>query len=172
MDNINDKRTKLRMLAQNLTIDNVRQTLDTLVNEYPLGYFSAVKSPKFKLLSDYILSSTSFLDDSFNFQTRLYYVRRNQTEILRCATCGKEYLKNISGKMPIDYRFHCNTFCAQRDKFIIDKIRNTKIENHTTTLDILESIQQTNIERYGCANFSKAQNFRTKGKRHALNDMV
>lgn len=131
--------------------DNYIAYIKMLINNHPTSYFNLLTSNRFvKIWSD-IIEKTKFLDEYFtpNAATRVFYYIHKFTSILKCNTCGKDYLKQISNNSWKSYVYCCNR-CAQKSPDTIAKTKNTKLERHgDPNYNNMDKTRKTCKERYG-----------------------
>jgi len=134
-----------------------------LISRFPRSFFNLFIGGKLKRLREHIVTETAFLDSYFspNMSTRCYYFTKGLHDIIRCETCGKPYLKQVSPINTVEF-FHCNAFCAQQNPKVLARIDETKTENGTHTKDLLERTKMKNREKYGVDWYMQTKEFTEK----------
>lgn len=145
-------------------IDQAITYVNEVIESYPFTYFSILKGQRFSKIWNVIFEKTKFLDEYFspNTATRIYYFIHRMSQIHVCEVCGKPYLRQLRAGNPTPDFIHCSTFCAQRNPKVSAKIKSTKIENKTTTKDLIERTRQRNREKYGVDWYFQTDKFANK----------
>ena len=149
--------------------------LSQLIGENPKGYYRALTSVRknrkrpskfddadtLKLIYEWVLSQTPFLDDPFwEFATKCYCVLHGITSLdqfPRCRTDGKFIKQNVYSITIGFKKQHCNHKCRQNDKCFIDKIIQGKTLKYGNAFGPIEKIKQTKLERYGDENYRNSK---------------
>ena len=145
---------------------NIVDIVKNIIEYFPFSYFSILRSKKFQSLWNEIVVYTHFLDRIYskNDITRVFYYINDIASLIKCSTCQKDYTHKIIPTVDPHTKFHCNTICAQNDLEIQLKIKNTKIQNKTTTRDLLHQTKQKNREKYGVDWYIQTDDFKQKQK--------
>lgn len=145
--------------------DKYVEFMKMLVKQHPFSYFSIVKGIRFGILWKDICEKTSFIDEHFapNAATRIFYYINKLSELKKCETCEKPYIKNISAS-GLDHYFCCNR-CAQLHESIIAKTKATKLKNHgDPNWNNMEKNRVTCMDHYGVECSWQAKEVKEKCK--------
>ena len=151
--------------------ENLESILKIVLEKFQMTYQHALNGKSFERIKLSLIRKTSFLDKYRNrgfspkLMTRVYYVINTKSEIIRCQSpnCrnvpNNEYLKDISPVHPQNF-FHCDTFCAQQNPVVIEKIQSAKEENHTTTKDLVQRQKERCKAKYGVESYFQTEEFK------------
>lgn len=145
--------------------DKYVEFANKIVVNHPFTYFSLLKGQRFMLIWQDICEKTSFINEHFapNAATRIFYYINKLSELKKCETCGKPYIKNISA-FGLDHYFCCNK-CAQLHESTIAKTKATKLKNHgNPNYNNTEKTKATCLNLYGVECSLQAKEVKDKCK--------
>ena len=128
---------------------------------------------KFPELYDEFLN-TQFPSEIENlpFKQKLWHFLKEDYCIHTCKICGNE-VSFESNTQLWGYKKYCSGRCANRDKMVRDKIKQTCIEKYgedyySKTFEYKNRVKETCIEKYGVDSYLKTNEFKDKLKHTCL----
>lgn len=109
--------------------NELREVLKELIN-LTNGYYKLLENNDYKLLYDFIMNKTKFIDYETGICTRCWYVVNNFNELVKCKQCGIPIKRKFSIYLnkPTDLFFcssqHANANVEYQEK--LSKIKKTK----------------------------------------------
>ena len=151
-----------------------------LVREKPFNYAQCCASKKYVKLLKRLMQETSFLPNTIDVKTRIFYVLNDIKEPIKCCVCGKVIDKSI---ITLEYGYNKEQpwtnesikYIACRNKDCIHiacarKIENTCMQKYGVKNPYMveafkEKSKHTCIERYGTPSGGNTKEAREKAKR-------
>lgn len=132
------------------------EILDFIINyQGNIGGLSRIKDEKFKNL---IFEKTTFLDSLIpSFGQRIWHIKFNNYNIVKCAHCNIVPVKFSKGKF---YSKFCSDYCTT--KFRWNNITKNKKD------EFYNKVKETVRSKYGCDFITQTDSFKNKAKSSIL----
>ena len=118
--------------------DELREVLKALVN-LTAGYYKLLENDDYKLLYDFVMSKTKFIDYETGICTRCWYAVNNFNEMVKCKQCGLPIRRKFSIYLnkPTDLFFcssqHANANIEYQEK--LSRIKKLKLRKLSLASD-------------------------------------
>ena len=133
---------------------------------------------KYNYLYEYVMQCTkNFLDNTYSFNMRLYWVLNKFQDFPKCKVCHKPIvfknhkcfrLKLSNKNQIIDvWPKHCSTKCAQNNISTREKYKQTSIKKYGTNFPwqsklVIEKIENTIEQKYGKRHYAQTDAWKNK----------
>lgn len=136
------------------------------VKEYPRSYFKKIKAKSNQHILNYIEKCTPLLGDDYLISTKVYWVLNKLDDFPTCKICGNKIFKNI--KVTEGYPSHCSAQCLSDDPEVFkhkqeayQKKYGSGITNPFQAKEVISSINETNIKKYGVKRFTQTSKYKS-----------
>jgi hypothetical protein len=157
-------------------MENLKTKITELLNAKYNGSYRFVKEKMFitqfgKDAFDEVINKTLFLDFSgYAFSVRVRTFVEGITEKPACKVCGKETIFNTNN----GWQTSCSRTCHIKSEERLKKMHETNIAkygaaNYFASEEGKEKLKATNMEKYGVDNYAKSEEFKNKFKTSSFN---
>lgn len=157
-------------------MENLKTKITELLNAKYNGSYRFVKEKMFitqfgKDAFDEVINKTLFLDFSgYAFSVRVRTFVEGITEKPTCKVCGKETIFNTNN----GWQTSCSRTCHIKSEERLKKMHETNIArygvaNYFASEEGKEKLKATNMEKYGVDNYAKSEEFKNKLKTSSFN---
>lgn len=129
-------------------LDIEKEQLLNLYHNNKKGWYKIFQNPQY---AQSVLHLKEQYPNLIEIREMMYWLDNNLIAFPKCPTCGHDIHTFINPSK--GYQKHCSCRCAQLDKGVRDKYKNSCLLKYGVDNGFkLDCIKQTNLERYGVAN--------------------